>query len=69
MTAQDVRLTFAEQYEVLRYAASGSRKMRIEERVSVTMGWRETKLLLDLLSDIVGKYEEVNGEIKEPRLP
>jgi hypothetical protein len=40
-----------------------------EQRAAVTMAWPEAKVLRDMLSDLVARFEEVNGEIKPLKLP
>jgi hypothetical protein len=35
-----------------------------EERGAVTLSWRVAKVLRNHLSDAIGAYEKVNGEIK-----
>jgi hypothetical protein len=40
----------------------------VEQRGAVTVGWGELKLIRNGLSDLVAKYERVNGEIKTPKL-
>jgi len=41
----------------------------VEKRGAVTIAWPEAKALLIMLSDLVGRYEKVNGEIKPVILP
>jgi hypothetical protein len=40
----------------------------IEERAFVTIGWYQTKILRDMLASLIASYEQVNGEIKMPKL-
>lgn len=46
-----------------------SREFVVDERGNVTIAWPETKVLRDLLTKLVEKYEETNGEIKPLKLP
>ena len=40
-----------------------------EERAAVTMAWPEAKVLRDMLTEMVDRYEKTNGEIKQLKLP
>jgi hypothetical protein len=40
----------------------------VEVRAAVNMAWAEAKLLRDMLTDAVERYEIANGEIKWPQL-
>jgi hypothetical protein len=40
-----------------------------EERAAVTVAWPEAKVLRDMLTEIVDRYEKINGEIKQLKLP
>jgi len=39
------------------------------ERVAVTIPWHVAKILRDNLDGIIKNYEEINGELKAPKLP
>jgi Protein of unknown function (DUF3467) len=41
----------------------------VEERAAVTLAWTEVLMLRNLLSDVLARYEKVNGELKLPKLP
>jgi hypothetical protein len=41
----------------------------VEERAAVTVAWAEAKVLRDALTDLVARYEKINGEIKPLKLP
>jgi Protein of unknown function (DUF3467) len=41
----------------------------VEQRAAVTIAWAEAKVLRDILSELVAKYEQANGEIKQLHLP
>jgi len=68
-TAHDVRIRFAELIKITEATESSPRVFTVEERVAVTLAWTEAKVLLNILSDIVGKFERLNGEIKTPAVP
>ena len=40
----------------------------VEERGFVTMAWHQAKVLRDIVTSLVASYEQVNGEIKTPKL-
>jgi hypothetical protein len=68
-TPHDIKLKFAELTRI-DDAGDGSVKTNIyEERVSVVVSWVQAKNLLHMLADIVGRYEELNGEINPPKIP
>ena len=46
-----------------------SAHVTVTEQAAITMPWGQIKALRDMLIDIVGRYEAVNGEIKVPKLP
>jgi hypothetical protein len=41
----------------------------VEQQCAVTIAWPEAKLLRDMLTELVSKYESVNGEFKPLTLP
>lgn len=64
-TLYDVTLRFAQ----LKFAGDPrARKLTAEEQGSVTIAWAEAKYLRDTLTDLLSKYEKVNGEIRRPQL-
>ncbi len=63
-TLYDVRFRLAQ----LIPAKHGS-GMVAEERAAVTFAWPHAKILRDLLTDLVARYEQANGEIKPLILP
>jgi len=62
-TLYDVRIKFGH----LTFAGQPP-KLVIEGKAGVTMAWAEAKALRDSLSDLVARYESVNGEIIPPKL-
>jgi uncharacterized protein DUF3467 len=40
----------------------------VEVRASVNMAWAEAKVLRDMLTDAIERYEIANGELKWPQL-
>jgi len=64
-SSTDVRILFGQ----LKPQYGHSDTFMIEERAAVTMSWVTAKRLLLMLGAVVGKYEEVNGEIVQPKLP
>lgn len=64
-TLFDVTIRFAQ----IAPAPPGSdHQFDAEESARVTMAWPETKILATILSDLVRRYEETNGEIKPLKL-
>src|SRR5713101_5673363 len=41
----------------------------ISEQAAVTMPWGQAKLLRDMLTEAIQRYEKLNGEITTPKLP
>jgi hypothetical protein len=39
------------------------------ERAAITLSWHQAKNLIDMLNGVVKNYEEINGELKTPKLP
>jgi hypothetical protein len=62
-TNTDIRIRFGE----IMYGVPG-KHLVIEERVAVTMTWLRAKELRDDLNVFIAKYEEVNGELKDPEV-
>lgn len=46
-----------------------SAKWVVEERAVCTLPWFTAKILQNLLTGLVTKYEQINGEIKLPQMP
>ena len=46
-----------------------SREFVVDERGTVTVAWPQVKILRDVLANLVAKYEQANGEIKQLKLP
>jgi hypothetical protein len=44
-------------------------KTIIAHRAAVSVAWAEAKTLRDLLIQVIERFEKVNGEIVQPRLP
>lgn len=42
---------------------------RLEHRATVSLSWTEAKALHMVLGDILGSFEELNGELKIPKVP
>ena len=61
-TALDVRILFGEILGVSR--ENNQTMLTIQERVQVTIGWIQAKLLSRLLTELVSRYEQSNGPIK-----
>ena len=61
----DVRLLFGH----LKPEYGNSDRFVVEERGAVSLAWAQAKLLATVLTRIVDKYEEANGEIKPIILP
>lgn len=68
--AHDVRLRLARSVPIDGgYSSSKPLRVVVEQTAAVTMAWGEVKLLRDMLSDAVERYELANGELKWPNLP
>ncbi len=67
-TLYDVRIRFA-QIVPSPYQPPESAGWAISEQAAVTMPWGQAKLLRDMLSEAIQRYETLNGEIKQPKLP
>lgn len=62
-TLHDVRMRFAQ------IVTNGEDQFYAEERVAVTLPWQQAKVLRDVLSNLISRYEELNGEMKPINLP
>src|SRR5437899_1835758 len=68
----DVRMRFAQMMQRINPEnpdPQSGHKAVVEERVAVTMSWTEAKFIAGLLTQLIGRYESINGEIKNPQLP
>jgi hypothetical protein len=71
-TLHDVRIRFAELTQQVTSDSPGTWKDQepvMVERVAVTLPWHQAKLLQSMLGDLVRSYEELNGELKQVKLP
>lgn len=70
-TLYDVRIRFAELLQVPDEDRPNWENQHgiILERVAVTMPWHQAKFLCNLLDGLIKNYEEINGELKQIRLP
>jgi hypothetical protein len=57
-TCWDFRLTFGEITQV------SETEVVVEDRVVVTLGWSQAKVLRDFLAESIATIEGINGEIK-----
>lgn len=65
-TLFDVTIRFA---QIVPLPPSGSGpSFEAEENVRVTIAWPEAKILANMLTDLVKRFEETNGEIKPIKL-
>ena len=70
-TLTDVRLRFSELIQVPdddRPTWENQHGILLE-RASITIPWLQAKALRDMLDGILKNYEEINGELKPPKLP
>lgn len=65
-TLTDVRLRFAELIHVLGEKSSlwEDQEKVMMERAAITLPWHQAKMLAQMLVDLVGQYEAVNGELR-----
>ena len=68
-TLFDIHLRFGELAMQPGFKTPGFSVTRLEERACITMSWAEAKNLRELLTDLISRYEDVNGEIKPPKMP
>lgn len=62
----DVTLRFAQVVPLP--TAQGEGKFEAEENARVTIAWPEAKVLAGMLTDVVSRFERVNGEIQPLKL-
>jgi hypothetical protein len=67
-TLYDVRMRFG---QIIPHPQDPPERARwaVLESVAVAVPWGQAKLLRDLLSQVIQKYEEINGPIVIPKLP
>ena len=68
-TPYDVSIKFSRLTNITEAIDTSPRKHTYEELALVTVAWTEAKMLALMLSDIVKRYEELNGELKIGKLP
>jgi len=70
-TLTDVRLRFAELIQVPDDDRPNWENQHgvLLERAAITIPWYQAKALLNMLAGIIKNYEEINGEIKQLKLP
>src|SRR5580700_10291643 len=65
-TLFDVTIRFA---QIVPLPVSGSEpNFEAEENARVTLAWPEVKILANMMTDLVKRFEEANGEIKPLKL-
>ena len=65
-TLTDVTVRFG---EVVQRVVANASEAKIREKAVVTIPWWQAKLLRDMLSDLISRYENLNGELKRANLP
>lgn len=65
-TASDITIRFG---QTIPLYTSGEQRWGTGQRVAVTLPWAKVKNLRDILVELVKRYEDVNGEIKEGQVP
>ena len=66
----DLRLEFNDFSRVPpEYGTTNIPKNRIERRASITLAWTQAKALHTVLTEVLARFEKVNGEIKFVELP
>ncbi len=68
-TPHDVKMKFSELIKIVETTTDSPRTNVYEERVHVVVSWIQAKALAVALTELVSRYEAVNGEIKVPKLP
>ncbi len=66
-TLTDATIQFTQIVQILN--TEGKIEGRYKPLVSVMMPWWQVKMLSDVLSDVVKRYEIANGELTRPKLP
>jgi len=67
-TPHDIKLKFGELTKMVE-SPDSTKTFIIEEQASITLTWSEAKILQGMLSDIIGRFEKLNGEITTPKIP
>jgi len=68
-TPNDLELTSGELTKIDEATAESPKTLIVEKRVAVRMSWTQAKLLNNMLTDIFGRFENLNGEVKVPQIP
>jgi hypothetical protein len=71
-TLTDVRIRFGELVQQSKEGSAGTwmdQETAILERATITVPWHQIKTLVMTLENLLMKYEKLNGEIKEIKLP
>jgi hypothetical protein len=68
-TPHDVSVKFSVLTSIKEATDTSPRTHTYEELAIVTVAWTEAKALALMLSDIVSRYEKLNGEIKIGTIP
>ena len=70
-TLTDVRIRFAELIQVPDEDRPNWENQHgiLLERAAVTIPWYQARVLRDMLDGVIKNYEEINGELKPPKLP
>ena len=69
VTSHDMMIWFGKLYRVLDLPDAEPLN-RVEQRAAVSLSWSEAKHLRNSLSDVIEKFEKVNGEINAtPTIP
>ncbi|MEO8657229.1 MAG: DUF3467 domain-containing protein [Bryobacteraceae bacterium] len=66
-TTDGVRIRYGELIKIS--GEPSERLFTIEDRAAITLAWTQAKYLHAVLSDIISRYEALNGEIKPPTVP
>jgi hypothetical protein len=66
-TTFEVRLRFCQLMQPSLLAPSA--ETPIEERAGITVSWGQLKILRNMLTDAINRYEKVNGEIRTSSPP
>jgi uncharacterized protein DUF3467 len=68
-TPHDIKVKFGTLASITEATGNSPRVFTIEERVNVTMSWTEAKALQLMLTDVITRFEKMNGEITVPKIP
>lgn len=67
-TPLDVRIRFAQLIPDPRQTQAAAPSVA-NERAAITMSWGHARVLRNLLSDVLERYENLNGELVVPKMP